>query len=77
MRKQALLLPESFTEAILSAKASLLSSFPSGVKTQNQAPLGMRARMSSASFSSPMVISAWLGFSGSRYSGSSKRVNRQ
>lgn len=40
MRKQALLLPESFTEAILSAKASLLSSFPSGVKTQNQAPWG-------------------------------------
>ena len=71
MRKQALLLPESFTSPIFLAKASLLSSFPSGVKTQNQAPLGMRERISSASFSSPAAISAGLGSSGRRHSGSS------
>ena len=41
MRKQALLLPESFTSFSLSAKASEERILPSGVKTQNQAPLGI------------------------------------
>ena len=77
MRKQALLLPESLTDASFSAKTSLLITFPSGVKTQNHAPFGMRERIFSASFSSHAAISAGLGFSGSRYSGSSRRVNRQ
>ena len=38
MRKQALDLPLSFTEASFSAKPSLDSSFPSGVNMQSQLP---------------------------------------
>ena len=75
MRKQALDFPEFFTEASFSAKPSLLKSFPSGVNTQNQAPLGILLKISSASFSSPAVISAGEGFSGRRTSGSSRRLN--
>ena len=77
MRKQAQLLPEFFTFFRVSAKPSLESVFPSGVNTQNQAPLGIFARMVSASFSRPAAISAGEGFSGSRTSGSSSRVNLQ
>ena len=77
MRKQALLLPDSFTSFNLSAKLSEERIFPSGVKTQNQAPLGILEKISSASFSSPAAISAGEGASGSRTSGSSSRVKRQ
>ena len=77
MRKQALPLPEFFTSRSFSAKASLDRSLPSGVKTHSQAPFGIRARMASASFSSPWAISEEEGFSGSLASGSSRRVNRQ
>ena len=77
MRKQALDLPELFTFFKVCAKSSLLSSFPSGVNTQNHAPLGIFARIKSASFSSPPEISAGEGSSGSRLSGSSSRVKRQ
>ena len=41
IKKQALDLPEFFTSRSLSAKASLDSSFPSGVRTQNHEPLGI------------------------------------
>ena len=77
MRKQALLLPEFFTVFKVFAKSSLDNSFPSGVKAQNQAPLGSLEKIKSASFSSPAEISAGEGFSGSRASGSSRRVNLQ
>ena len=77
MRNTALLLPESFTSFSFRAKSSLESSLPSGVKTQNQLAFVTRGRMASASFSSPAAISAGLGFSGRRLSGSSSRVKRQ
>ena len=65
IKKQALDLPEFFTSRSLSAKASLDSSFPSGVRTQNHEPLGILEKISSASFSSPASISPGEGFSGS------------
>ena len=77
IKKQALDLPEFFTSRSLSAKASLDSSFPSGVRTQNQEPLGILEKISSASFSSPDSISPGEGFSGSLASGSSRRVKAQ
>ena len=77
MRKQALDLPEFFTEASFDAKPSLESSLPSGVNTQNQAPLGILLKIRSASFSSPAEISAGEGSSGSLTSGNSSNVNLQ
>ena len=77
IRKQALLFPMFFTVFSCLAKSSLDSSFPSGVKTQNQAPLGIFDRITSASFSRPAEISAGEGFSGSLHSGSSSSVNLQ
>ena len=77
IRKQAEDLPLIFTSESLAAKASLESSLPSGVKTQNQAPLGILEKIRSASFSNPAEISAGEGSSGSRTSGSSSRVNLQ
>ena len=46
MRKQALDLPEFLTAASFPARASLLKSVPSGVKTQNQAPFGILEKIS-------------------------------
>ena len=77
MRKQALDLPLSFTSPSFAAKPSLESSFPSGVKTQNQAPLGILLKISSASFSRPALNYAGEGYSGRRTSGSSSRLKRQ
>ena len=60
IKKQALLLPDSFTSFSLAAKLSLESSFPSGVKMQNQAPLGILPKIVSASFSRPVAITVTL-----------------
>ena len=77
MRKQAALLPSFFTDRSLSAKASEDSSVPSGVSTQNHAPLGTAAKIRSASAASPAAISDGLGSSGRRLSGSSTSRNLQ
>ena len=77
MREQALLFPEFFTVFMVFANSSLERSFPSGVNTQNQPPLGTLERIRSASFSSPAEISAGEGFSGRRLSGNSRRLNLQ
>ena len=66
IRKQALDLPDIFTSFSFCAKDSLLSSLPSGVNTQNQAPFGILEKITSASFSRPAETSAGEGSSGRR-----------
>ena len=77
MRKQAEDFPAFFTWESFAANSSLLRSLPSGVNTHSQAPLGTAAKMASASLESPAAISAGEGFSGRRYSGSSRSLKRQ
>ena len=72
IKKQALDLPDSLTCFIFSANSSLERVFPSGVKMHSQAPLGIFAKICSASFYNPAAISAGVGSSGNRYSGRSK-----
>ena len=55
-RKQSWEVLRRLTASIVLASASEESFSPSGVRTQNQAPFGMRARISSASRRSPSSI---------------------
>ena len=74
IRKHRRLFPDIFTSCSFAANDSEESNFPSGVKTQNQLPLGILVRIKSASFSSPADISAEDGLSGSLTSGNSKSL---
>lgn len=77
MRKHAADFPDSLTSASFPANSGELRGLPSGVRTQNQAPLGILVRISAASLRSAAAISAGDGSSGSRASGSSRSWNRQ
>ena len=69
--------PRAAYRAIVSASASLLSSFPSTHRAITAPPRGRRSRIASASRSSAAATSAADGASPRRCSGSSTRLSLQ